>query len=287
MTSVKYWPGLCKIKISLLSAFSAATGAILSGAGLDVNFTIMVTGVFLLASGASALNQYQEREIDALMERTKSRPLPSGNISPREALYLSAALILSGTLLLLARSYFTAAALGVFAVVWYNGVYTDLKRLSAFAPVPGALVGAIPPAIGWSSAGGDLLDPMLPALCVFFFIWQVPHFLFLSLSNAKDYKKAGLPTISGIFSNGQIARINSVWILSMAVAGLALQLYIISSYHIFNSGLFAACLFLFIGGFTCISRHSTRIPFRTAFNRINMYMLLSMLILTGERLFLL
>lgn len=287
MTSVKYWPRLCKIKISLFSAFSAATGSILSGAGLDANFIFMVTGVLLLASGACALNQYQERHIDALMERTKSRPLPSGKISPREALSVSVILVLSGFLLLLGAAGFTASVLGASAVVWYNGVYTNLKRISAFAPIPGAVIGAIPPAIGWSAAGRNLFDPMLLALCVFFFIWQVPHFLFLSLSNAGDYKKAGLPTIGDIFSKGQIARINSVWILSMAVACLNLQLYIISSHNVLNAGLLAACLFLFIGGLICIRRRSTQIHFNAAFNRINLYMLVSMLVLNGESLFLL
>ncbi len=286
MTSYKYCPRLCKIKISLFSALSAATGFMLSGAGLNVKFTIMATGVFFLASGACALNQYQERETDALMERTKSRPLPSGKIRPQEALLLSVILILSG-LLLLAGISFSASLLGVSAVIWYNGVYTHLKRISAFAPAPGALIGTIPPAIGWSSAGGDLLDPRLLTLCVFFFIWQVPHFWFLSLSNAADYKKAGLPTIGEIFSEGQISRITSVWILSMAVAGLTLQLYIISSHHILNAGLCAACLWLFAGGFTCIRQSSTPLPSHKAFNRINMYMLLSMLILSGESLFLL
>lgn len=285
MISYKYYPVLCKIKISLFSAFSAATGFMLSGAGLNVNFIIMVTGVFLLASGACAMNQYQERETDALMERTKSRPLPSGKIRPWEALLLSTILILSGLTLLLAGVSATASVLGLSAVIWYNGVYTNLKRITAFAPVPGALIGAVSPAIGWSSAGGDLLDPRLLALCVFFFLWQVPHFWFFSLSNAGDYKKAGLPTIGEIFSKGQISRIASVWILSMALAGLTLQLYIISARHILNAGLYATCLWLFIGAFSCIRLSSNPLPSRAAFNRINMYMLLSMLILTGESLF--
>jgi protoheme IX farnesyltransferase len=284
VTSYKYYPGLCKINISLFSALSAATGFMLSGSGLNVNFIIMVTGVFLLASGACALNQYQERETDALMDRTKSRPLPSCKISPQEAFSLSVILILSGLLLLAAVS-FTAAVFGLSAVVWYNGVYTSLKRITVFAPVPGALIGAIPPVIGWSSAGRDLLDPLLLALCVFFFVWQVPHFLFLSLSNTGDYKKAGLPTIGEIFSKGQVSRITSVWILSMAVAGLTLQLYIISSHHILNTGLYAAGLWLFAGGFSCLKRSSTLLPSRSAFNRINMYMLLSMIILNGESIF--
>ncbi|MEW6602330.1 MAG: protoheme IX farnesyltransferase [Nitrospirota bacterium] len=286
MISYKYYPGLCKINISFFAALSAATGFVLSGAGSNMRFIIMATGVFLLSSGACALNQYQERYIDTLMERTKSRPLPSGRISPKEALVLSLILILSG-LLLLSGVSFAASLLGLFAVVWYNGVYTQSKRISAFAPVPGALIGAVPPAIGWTSAGGDLLDPRLLALCVFFFIWQVPHFWFLSLANSADYKKAGLPTIGEIFSKEQISRITSVWILSMAAAGLTLQLFIIAAHHMFNPGLYAVCLWLFIGAFSCIRLIPAPLPSRTVFNRINLYMLLSMLILSGESIFLL
>jgi len=284
MISYKYYPGLCKIKISLFSAFSAATGFMLTGSALDMKFGVMVTGVFILASGACALNQYQERETDALMERTKSRPLPSGEISRQEALHVSVTLILSG-LVLLSGINSAASVFGLSAVIWYNGVYTHLKHKSALAPLPGAVIGALPPAIGWVSAGGALFDPRLLALCVFFFIWQVPHFWFLSLSNTEDYKKAGLPAVGEIFSKEQISRITSVWILSMAVAGLTLQLYIISTHQTLNAMLYAAGLWLFAGGFTCIRQSPAPLPSHKAFNRINMYMLLSMLILTGESLF--
>lgn len=280
---LKNYAGLCKIKISLFSTLSAATGYIMAGHNIHADMLPVLAGVFLLACGACALNQYQERSTDALMERTKSRPLPSGAITPATALRFSVMLLLSGFFILLIQGHTASSVLGAAAVFWYNGVYTYLKRMTAFASVPGAVVGAIPPAMGWSAAGGDLLDVKLTALCAFFFIWQVPHFWLFFLSYSDDYKRAGLPTIGDIFSKGQISRITSVWILSTAAAGLVLPLYIISSHNILYAVLFAACLWLMMGSVFVMRQGSQPFPFSTAFNRINLYMLLSMLVMNGER----
>ena len=95
------------------------------------------------------------------MKRTANRPLPAGRMSLASALFLSGLLILLG-LYFLTSSEANAgllALLGAFAVIWYNGIYTYLKRLTAFAVIPGALLGALPPVIGWTAAGGDPFDP--------------------------------------------------------------------------------------------------------------------------------
>ncbi len=184
-----------------------------------------LAGVFLLACGASALNQVQERDIDARMERTFRRPLPSGMVTRVHAFDVSLALVTVGLFLLLNDGGGTAALLGLFAVLWYNAVYTYLKRITAFAAVPGALVGAIPPAIGWVSAGGSIVDPRLLALVFIFFMWQVPHFWLLILRRGKEYENAGLPSLTRIMGREQIARITYVWIVAAAVATLALPLY--------------------------------------------------------------
>ena len=174
-TSLSSYIELCKIRIALLSSFSAATGFLLAATELRPEIIILILGVFLLACGSSGLNQYQERETDAAMPRTGNRPLPSGRIKPVNALYFSLWLLFSGTSTLLLTGALSAPLLGLFAVAWYNGVYTFLKKKTAFAVVPGALIGAIPPAIGWIAGGGAMGDTKLLMLCFFFFLWQVPH----------------------------------------------------------------------------------------------------------------
>jgi protoheme IX farnesyltransferase len=117
------------------------------------------------------------------------------------------------------------AALGLAAILWYNGIYTSLKKVTAFASIPGAVVGMAPPAIGWISAGGSLFDIRLAAVCFIFFMWQVPHFWILILNHGEEYEHAGLPSLTQVMSRPQIARITYVWIVAAAVASLALPLY--------------------------------------------------------------
>ena len=115
-TSLSSYGELCKIRIALLSSFSAATGFLLAAAELRSEIIILILGVFLLACGSSALNQYQERETDAAMPRTGSRPLPSGRIKPVNALYFSLWLLFSGASTLLLTGALSAPLLGLFAV---------------------------------------------------------------------------------------------------------------------------------------------------------------------------
>ncbi len=224
MRYLKPYHALCRVWISLFAACSAATGFFLTPYHHAADVFVPVGAVFLLACGASALNQYQERDIDAKMERTRERPVPSGAIAASRAVTVSAALMLAGlSFAFLAGP--AAFALGLLALVWYNGVYTYLKRVTAFAAIPGGVVGMIPPAIGWVSGGGHVLDGKITVICVIFFLWQVPHFWLLLLKHGEDYERAGRPSLTKIMSKAQIARITYVWITAAAVASLALPLY--------------------------------------------------------------
>ncbi|HET6514840.1 MAG TPA: protoheme IX farnesyltransferase [Thermodesulfovibrionales bacterium] len=275
---------LCKVRISLFSAFSAATGFVLAASGLRPEIVILSLGVFLLACGSSALNQYQEREIDARMPRTERRPIPSGRIIPLHALLFSAVLLFSGFAALLLTANAAAPLLGLVAVCWYNGVYTYLKRRSAFAVVPGALIGVVPPAIGWVTGGGSLSDPRLLVLCFFFFMWQVPHFWLLILDFGGEYEKAGLPSMTRIFSRPQLTRIIFIWISAAAVSCLFISMPGMVQIPHIRGMLFAASLWIIWYGVRLLKGRGGGTLSAVTFTRINVYMLLVMLLLTTDKI---
>jgi len=213
---------LFRMPVALFAAAAAATGHIVASPASGPAVTAL--GVFLLACGASALNQYQERDIDGLMERTARRPLPSGTMRPGQALSAAAAALAAGTLVLAAQDS-TAVCLGLGAVAWYNGLYTPLKRRTAFAAVYGAPVGMAAPAVGWAGGGGNLADPRLMALALLFLLWQVPHFWMLLLANGDDYERAGLPTPVRTLSPERLASVTALWAAASAVSSLLLPLF--------------------------------------------------------------
>ncbi len=217
---LRNFTALIKLKITTAVAITTAVGYLMAVEELSIKIFIPILGIFLLACGSSALNEFQERKIDRLMRRTKDRPLPANHIQSQTALIVIVMLSLLGILVLSFGTNLLATLLGVFALVWYNGVYTPLKRKTAFAAVPGALIGAIPPMVGWVAGGGYMFDPQIVLIASFFFIWQVPHFWLLLLLSGDDYQRAGLPSLTRIFSTPQIARMTFIWILSTALAAL-------------------------------------------------------------------
>lgn len=217
---------LTKVKITLAVTVSVATGHLLFMKTLSTSVVLPALAVFVLACGSAALNQVQEARIDGRMERTRVRPIPSGRITRDWALFVAMALLGAGfyALSCIETHTYTLLVLGAFTVFWYNGVYILLKRVTAFAVVPGALVGAVPPVMGWVSAGGLATDPQILEVALFFFIWQIPHFWLLLLLFGRDYEEAGLPSLTRIFSKAQIARITFMWILAVAMMGILLML---------------------------------------------------------------
>lgn len=253
---------LCKTRISLLAALSTAAGWVLASDVVSYEMLPAVAGVFLLACGACALNQVQERVTDALMERTRGRPIPAGRISPRKAIQIALVLCLAGASLLAMTQSLTTLLLGLVAVFWYNGVYTFLKKISSWAAVPGALIGALPPMIGWTAAGGSLLDPQIMAVAFFMFLWQVPHFWLLVLNDPGDYERAGLPTIATIFTHKQLQRIIFVWIMSTAVACLILPIFGIVQSLMNYAALSAAAFWLAWVASSLVRKDGRQIPFQ-------------------------
>lgn len=276
---------LCRVVISCFAACSALTGYLLTP-DRDLSTILLLTaGVFLLASGASALNQYQERDIDALMERTRHRPLPTGTIEPGNALTMAIVLIVCGVIQLSMIDP-VVAAFGAFAVLWYNGLYTPLKRSTAFAAVPGAVVGAVPPVMGWVAGGGTISDPRIFALAAVFFLWQIPHFWLLLLRNAAQYEKAGLPTLTAIIPQERLSRITLLWIAAAAVASLAMPLFGIVRSPYAYAPLVILAVWVSGSGLGIIIGNTATAALLPAFRRVNIFILLFMLLAVLDSLLL-
>lgn len=216
---------LGKVRISIPVAFTTFTGYILSHGQFDRGFILPFTGIFLLACGASAFNQVQETKTDLLMKRTAGRPLPSGRISTAGAVLIALAYFISGCLVLYFGPGLPTLLVGVSTFVWYNLIYTPLKKITAFAAVPGSMVGALPPLAGWVAGGGSLTDPKALALGFFFFMGQIPHFWLLLLKLGKQYESAKLPSLTQLLTDEQIKRLTFVWIAATAVSALAMPLF--------------------------------------------------------------
>jgi protoheme IX farnesyltransferase len=211
--------------IALLTALSALAGYALHPSPHEPGTAaLLLAGVCLLAAGCSALNQVQERDVDARMERTRRRPVACGRLTVRAGLALALTLT-AGGLLLLATAGAIVFVLGAFALLWYNGVYTPLKRRTPFAVLPGALCGALPPLIGWAAAGGDPADFRIVLFAGLIFLWQIPHFWFFALKHREDFQRAGLPTVFARFTPRQVHRLALIWVLSLACATLLLPAF--------------------------------------------------------------
>jgi len=216
---------LTKWRIGFFNAVSAAAGCLLASDTCGWNIVWPVLGTFLLACGGSALNQIQERKIDALMERTKHRPLPTGKLSLPAAWGITGIFILTGLACLALTGRPVAVVLGALALVSYNLIYTPLKRITYLAPVIGAIVGAFPPAIGWVSTGASMRSPALLGVVMFFVLWQVPHFWLLLLGATEDYRRGGFALPTTDLSLAQLRRITFVWILGTATLAILLPLF--------------------------------------------------------------
>lgn len=215
---------LTRLPLSTAVAVSTLAGFYLHP-GANGSWLPAVAGVYLLAAGCSALNQVQEQKTDALMERTRNRPVAAGRLHPAAALAIAVALLASGLATVAQTGSLTAVLLGAFSALWYNAVYTPLKKRTPFALLPGALCGALPPLVGWTAAGGSPADPLIVLLAGLFFLWQIPHFWRRSLRWRDDYRRAGLPVASDLFSEEQNRRVLGSWIFSLAVGALATLLF--------------------------------------------------------------
>jgi protoheme IX farnesyltransferase len=220
------WLELTKPRITTLVVFTALVGFVTATAASpwSAGLAAALVGTGLVAAGASVLNQVMERDTDALMHRTRMRPIPAGRILPNEARRFGAALTLAG-LALLAVVCGPLAALVAFST-WasYLFLYTPLKRRTHLATLVGAVPGALPPVIGWAAAR-DSLEPGAFILFAIVFLWQIPHFLAIAWLYRDDYARAGFPMLPVIDREGSLtgrqAVLHSVALLVVSLAPVA------------------------------------------------------------------
>jgi protoheme IX farnesyltransferase len=197
---------LTKPRLNFLVVASSAAGYYL-GTANSVSGWLMaqaVVGTALVAAGSAVLNQLYERDTDALMRRTRQRPLPDGRISNIDALIFGIALSVAGVVMLAVRANLLAAGLALATLVVYLLVYTPMKRQTPLSTVVGAVPGALPPLIGWTAARGTV-DAGGLSLFAIVFLWQIPHFMAIAWMYRDDYSKAGFPMLPVIEPDGRRA----------------------------------------------------------------------------------
>jgi protoheme IX farnesyltransferase len=218
--------GLTKMSRSSLMAASAFTAYVVRKGSFEWVALETATCLFLLCLGAATLNNYQDRDLDRRLRRTRRRSLAVGEVDSRAALAQALILILAGTLgLMIVGESMSLPVTGLIGVCLYNMIYTPLKRRTVLAIIPGAVCGILPIVVGWMAAGGGLASPRLWILSAVFGVWQLPHFWLVVLASQEDYRESGIPTMLRVVSVRQLTRLVVIWVTAFAVLTLCLPLY--------------------------------------------------------------
>jgi protoheme IX farnesyltransferase len=201
--SADFW-SLTKPRLNLLVLITTLGGLYL-GAPQGVPFLVLVhalVGTALVAGGAAALNQVWERDTDALMRRTRRRPLPAGRLGVAESRWFGIALSTLGMVELAWQVNLLSAGVAALTLVSYVLVYTPLKIRTSLSTLVGAIPGALPPVIGWAAATNSITLPALVLFGIVFF-WQMPHFLAIAWLHREDYARAGIPLLPVLEADGR------------------------------------------------------------------------------------
>jgi len=244
---------LVKARLTLLVLLTTAVGFYL-GSESPINYMALFHvffGTAAAAAGAAALNQWWERRADALMRRTRTRPIPAGRMRPLQAFILGIALSVFGVGYLAIVCNALSAALAAITIAIYILAYTPLKRASTANTAVGAIPGAIPPMIGWAAARGSI-GAGAWSLFAIVFLWQLPHFFAIAWMYREDYSRAGFRMISSDDSSGERSASQSVFfcILLLVIAGLPAFLgianFVYLGVELLLGGLFTAVAMRFL-----------------------------------------
>jgi protoheme IX farnesyltransferase len=229
---------LTKPRITLMVMMTALVGYVMGARGpVGISrLAVALAGTGLVAGGASALNMLLERKTDALMLRTRNRPLPAGRLRGPEALAFGLGLTLAGLAVLRFGAGALAAAVALLTWATYLFAYTPLKTRTSLSIIVGAFPGALPPVIGWTAARGQL-EPGAVVLFAILFLWQIPHFLAIAWIYREDYARGGLPMLpvldpAGVVTGRQaVANSFALLLVSLVptIAGLAGRAYFVGA----------------------------------------------------------
>lgn len=275
---------IVKIRITVLVSFTTALGYFAGENKISPDFIYPVIGIFLLACGSAALNQYQERATDGLMDRTKNRPIPSGKIKSANVLLISLILLLTGSGVLIIKTNITALLIGLLTFYWYNGVYTPLKKKTALAIIPGSLVGALPPLAGWAATGGNIFDAKILYIAVYFFIWQIPHFWLLLLVHGEDFAKGGFPVLTNKISKKGIVAITFFMLIVTVFIAVMIPFVNILNFNISYILLLVFSVFAMYSAYKFLISDLTRREILKAFIGINIFTLFFIMLLIADKI---
>ncbi len=213
---------LTKPRILSLVLVTTALGFYLGGQGIHSvsRFLFLLLGAGLVCAGSSALNHYLEREFDSKMFRTRNRPIPTGMISPQNALNFGVILILMGLVILYVKVNMLTAFLSLLTTFLYIMVYTPMKRVSWLNTTIGAIPGAIPPLGGWAAATGHLSFEA-GMLFLILFVWQHPHFYAIAWMCREDYERGGFKMLPVVDRDGK-STLRQILIYSLALIPVSL-----------------------------------------------------------------
>ena len=247
----KWWSYVVLMKpdVTFLVVITTVAGFYLGSRGALDWFLLANTlcATMLVAGGTAALNQYVERDMDAVMRRTASRPLPTGQLQPRQVLAFGIGSIVIGGFWLALEVNLIAAAVALATTLLYLGAYTPLKKRTPLATAVGAFPGALPPLIGWAAATGSLSLGGWTLFAILFF-WQFPHFMAIAWMYREDYARAGIKMLPVVDPKGDATFAQIIWTSAVLVpASLLPALVGIAGIRYFFGALVLGMILLQVG----------------------------------------
>lgn len=268
---------LFRFRVAGMVALSCVFGYLLAAGAAGPDMVTSAAGTFLLTCACSVFNQIQEKDLDARMPRTRNRPVASGRLPTAAAWAVGMAALLPALILLHAAGGVRLVLLSAAVLALYNGVYTPMKKYTAFSLLAGAVPGALPPVFGWLAAGGNLYSPEIALLFIVYYLWQVPHFWLRAERDRQSYLGAGLPLPSVELPHRYHALLR-LWYASYMVALLLLPVF---PFIAETAVRIAVCLAGITG--LAASGYLLASPVR-GFHAVNVSMLFVMLLLVADRL---